>query len=104
VRFVNVLALALLVARLVQPQASYLAGPVARPFVRCGRHSLHVFCLGILLAVIGRLVIDEYVGGGAMLIATAALGIAIMIGMASLMDWFQGKPSRTHLVAMRGGS
>jgi hypothetical protein len=103
VRFVNVLALALLVARLVKPHASYLAGPVARPFVRCGRHSLHVFCLGILLTVVGRLVIDEYVGGNAMVVVTAALGIAMMIGMASLMDWFQGMPARPHPIARRGG-
>lgn len=102
-RFINVLALALLVARLVKPQASYLTGSVGRPFVRCGRHSLHVFCLGILLAVIGRLVINEYFGGVTMQLAVAVVGIAIMIGMASLMDWFEGRPSRTHLVAAGRG-
>jgi hypothetical protein len=103
VRFVNVLALALIVGRLVKPQASYLAGAMARPFVRCGRHSLHVFCLGILLAVIGRLLINEYFGGVALQLATAAVGIAIMIGMAALMDWFAGAPSRTTPVAIGGG-
>src|SRR6185295_949208 len=55
-RFASVLALALLVARLVPPQARFLAGRAAWPFVVCGRHSLHIFCLGILLAVIGHLV------------------------------------------------
>jgi hypothetical protein len=102
-RFINVLTLALLVARLVKPQAPFLAGPVARPFVRCGRHSLHVFCLGILLAVIGQLVINEYFGGVLMRITMAAVGVAIMIGMASLMDWFEDKRSRTNSVAIRAG-
>jgi hypothetical protein len=101
-RLLNVLALALLVARLVKPQASYLAGSMARPFVLCGRHSLHVFCLGILLAVIGRLVVNEYFGGVIMRIGAAVIGIAIMIGMASLMEWFEGRPSRTPLHAVGG--
>jgi hypothetical protein len=101
-RLLNVLALALLVARLVKPQASYLAGSMARPFVLCGRHSLHVFCLGVLLAVIGRLVVNEYLGGVIMRIAVAVIGIAIMIGMASLMEWFEGRPSRTHRLAVGG--
>jgi hypothetical protein len=72
--------------------------------VRCGRHSLHVFCLGILLAVFGRLVINEYVGGVALQLATAATGIAIMIGMATLMDWFESVPSRRNPAAAQGGA
>jgi hypothetical protein len=62
-RFANVLVLALLVARLIPAQAAFLAGRAARPFIMCGQHSLHIFCLGILLATIGRLVIDEFFGG-----------------------------------------
>jgi hypothetical protein len=103
-RFANVLALALLVARLVKPEARYLAGPVARPFVRCGRHSLHVFCLGILLAVVGRLLLNEYFGGFALQVAVAATGIASMIGLAALMDWFQSMPSRKASTAAQGGA
>ena len=37
-RFANVLVLALLAARLIPPQAEFLAGRGARPFVMCGRH------------------------------------------------------------------
>jgi hypothetical protein len=103
-RLANVLALALLVARLVRPEARYLAGSVARPFVLCGRHSLHVFCLGILLAVFGRLLINEYFAGVAVQMVVAATGIAIMIGMAALMDWFQSMPSRRHPAVVRGGA
>src|SRR5882724_8136087 len=87
-RFANVLVLALLVARLIPAQAAFLAGRVARPCIMCGRHSLHVFCLGILLATIGRLVIDEFFGGVLLQCVVSAAGIAIMIGTAALMDWF----------------
>lgn len=89
-RFANVLALALLVARLIHPQGRVVAGRAAWPFVVCGRHSLHIFCLGILLSVIGHLVLNEFFGGIAMQLLVSAAGIAIMIGIASLMEWFAG--------------
>jgi hypothetical protein len=102
-RFANVLALALLVARLVKPQAQYLSGSLARPFIGCGRHSLHVFCLGILLAVVARLVVIEYFSTVVIQIAMGATGLAIMIGMAALMDWFQSMArSKTPAVAHGG--
>lgn len=87
-RFVNVLAVALLVARLVDSRGRLVAGRAAWPFVVCGRHSLHIFCLGILLSVIGHLVLNEFFGGIPMQLLVSAAGIAIMIGIASLMEWF----------------
>src|SRR5262249_42341873 len=92
-RFANMLVLALLVARFISPQAQFLPGPVARPFVICGRHSLHVFCLGILLATIRRLVINEFFGGALLQCVVSVVGIAVMIGAAVLMDWFNAEQS-----------
>jgi hypothetical protein len=99
-RFANVLVLALLAARLIPPQAEFLAGRAARPFVMCGRHSLHVFCLGILLSTIGRLVINESLGGTLLQCVVLAAGVAIMIGIAALMDWFNAEqnPSRPQIL------
>ncbi|MGH2395145.1 MAG: OpgC family protein, partial [Candidatus Limnocylindria bacterium] len=87
-RFANVLGLAVLVRRLISPRAPFLAGPVAWPFVICGRHSLHIFCLGILLAVLGHLVLREFFGGRLMQLAVSMIGVAIMVAVAALMDWF----------------
>jgi hypothetical protein len=87
-RFASVLAVAVLVARLVAPQARFLAGRVARPFVLCGRHSLHIFCLGILLSVMSHLVLNEFFGGVLMQLAVSAAGVGIMIAVAALMEWF----------------
>ncbi len=106
-RLANVLALALLVARLIHPQARFLAGPAARPFVICGRNSLHIFCLGILLAVLGHLVLSEFFGGIPMQLAVSAAGVTIMIGVAALMEWFaaaQAVPGgRTVRASAAGG-
>ena len=100
-RFANVLVLVLLVARLIPAQAAFLAGRVARPFVMCGRHSLHIFCVGILLSTIGRLVLNEYLGGALLQCVVVAMGIAIMIGTAALMDWFNAEQSRSGSRVLR---
>jgi len=92
----------LVVAQLIRPQARFLASQAARPFVICGRNSLHIFCLGILLSVLGHPVLNEFFGGIPMQIAVSAAGIAIMIGIAVLMEWFaaaQGPSSGTALGA-----
>jgi hypothetical protein len=87
-RFANVLALALLVSRVIHPQAWFLASRAARPLVISGRNSLHIFCLGILLSVLGQLVLNEFFGGILMQFAVSAAGIAIMIGVGMFMEWF----------------
>jgi hypothetical protein len=94
-RFANVLVLALLVVHLIPAQATFLTGRVAQPFIICGQHSLHIFCLGILLATIGRLVINEFLGGALLQCAVLAAGIALMIGTAALIDWFNAGQSHS---------
>jgi hypothetical protein len=105
-RFANVLAVALLVARLIHPQARFLASRAARPFIICGRNSLHIFCLGILLSVLGHLVLNEFFGGIPMQLVVSAAGVAIMISVAALMEWFaaaQGASRASALGASTAG-
>jgi hypothetical protein len=99
-RFANILAVALLVARLIHPQARFLASRVARPFVICGRNSLHIFCLGILLSVLGHLVLTEFFGGIPMQLVVSAAGIAIMISVAALMEWFAAAQGASRVSAL----
>jgi len=103
-RFVNTLALALLVARLIKPQARFLASRFATPFVMCGRHSLHIFCLGILLSVVGHLVVNELFGGVVLQATVTVAGIGIMIAVAGLMDWFATATGTSRVRAPGGGS
>jgi hypothetical protein len=92
-RFANVIAVALLVARLIHPQARFLTRQAAWPFIICGRNSLHIFCLGILLSVGGQMLLNEFFGGVPMQLAVSAVGVAIMIGVAALMEWFAAAQS-----------
>lgn len=100
-RFANVLAVALVIARLIHPQAGFLASQAAWPFVICGRNSLHIFCLGILLSVLGHLVLTEFFGGIPMQFAVSTAGIAIMISVAALMEWFGGAQGASGGRALR---
>ena len=70
----------------------------------CGRHSLHIFCLGILLSVIGHLVVNELFGGGILQATVTAVGIGIMIAVAGLMDWFAAATGTSRVRAAGGGS
>jgi hypothetical protein len=89
-RLVNVLSMALVVATLMPRTAKFLSGRAAWPLVVCGKHSLHIFCLGILLAVTGHLILSEY-GTGAFIQGLVAVGgTAVMIAVAAMMDWFPG--------------
>jgi hypothetical protein len=86
-RFINVLAVSLVVSTVIAPQARFLSRPVAWPFLICGRNSLYIFCLGILLSVLGHLVLNEWFGGIVMQLAVSAAGVAIMVGVAALLEW-----------------
>ena len=87
IRFLNIFALALLVGHMIHPQGRFFASQVARPFVLCGRHSLHIFCLSAVLAVFGHVILNEVFGRWPMQLAVSATGIAIMIALAALLEW-----------------
>ena len=97
-RLGNILVLTILAVRFVGPRDSWLRHRWAYPFILCGRHSLYVFCLGILLAVIGRLILNEFYDGLWAQAAVTVAGVAIMIGVAWLIDWV-----RTNVTVARGG-
>jgi hypothetical protein len=102
-RLIDVVALAILVVTYVGPRAKWLDSAWAQPVLMCGRNSLHVFCLGILLSVLGHLVLNEYFGGLVMQAAVTVAGVAIMIGVAALMEWFR-KSTRPAAAAPAGGA
>ena len=61
----------------------------ARPFIICGQQSLHIFCLGILLSVLGHFILTEWSGGVPTQLAVNAAGILLMVGVAMLIGWYR---------------
>ena len=88
-RLVSFFALVMLMARWVPPQARFMQARMARPLVLCGRHSLEIFCLSILLSALGHFLMSEINAGFTMQVATNVVGIAVMCLTAWMLDWYR---------------
>ncbi len=95
-RFAHFLALAAITVRFVSRDWSGLKSPLLQPAIRCGQHSLEIFCLGVFLAFAGQFVIGEWSGGPLVQTAISIAGILIMIATANLISWYRNVEGRTH--------
>ena len=89
-RLASILALAWAVSRLVPIGAHWVSSRWAAPFVLCGQHSLPVFCSGIFLAFLGRLLMEETDGWWAQVVVNVAGG-ALMVGVGALAAFYREK-------------
>jgi hypothetical protein len=103
-RLVNFLALALVVTSLVPRDAAFLKSRYAWPVLLCGRNSLPVFCLGILLSVLGHFLLAETDGPLSLQLAVIAVGFAAMIGLAVLITWYKNEGRLPRFVPADGPS
>ncbi|MGJ5178298.1 OpgC domain-containing protein [Bradyrhizobium oligotrophicum] len=87
VRLVHFLSLALVVSRLAPPEWRGTIRPLMTAMIRCGENSLSIYCLGVLLAFIGQVMLADISSGLAMQFLISIAGIAIMIAAATLLTW-----------------
>ncbi len=97
-RLLSILALAWVVSRTVPPGAKWLNSRVAAPFVLCGQHSLPVFCAGIFLSFLGRLVMEETDGWWVQAVVNI-VGGALLIGVGAMSAYYRekGRPAPQRL-------
>ncbi|MDI3470288.1 MAG: OpgC protein [Pseudolabrys sp.] len=88
-RIAHFLALAVVVVRLVPRDWPALSNPVFKPAIISGQHSLEVFCLGVFLSFAGHFIFTEVSDRIPVQIAVSAAGIAIMVGVATLLSWYK---------------
>ncbi len=88
-RFAHFLALATVIVRFVPRDWPVLKSPLLQPAIRCGQHSLEIFCLGVFLAFAGQFVISEYSGGPLVQVAISLIGIILMVATANLISWYK---------------
>lgn len=86
-RLLNFLALAIVVVRLVPRGSRLVETALARPVIRCGQHSLYIFCLGILLSYLAHLILVEISHALLLQFAVSAGGILIMMAVAAFFTW-----------------
>ena len=89
IRLVSFFAVVLLAAQWVAPQAPFMRARAARPLVLCGRHSLEIFCLSILLSALGHFLMSEVNAGFTMQLAVNVVGVALMCLTAGMLDWYR---------------
>jgi hypothetical protein len=99
IRLVSFFALVILAARWVPPQAQFMRHKLARPLVLCGRHSLEIFCLSILLSSLGHFLMSEINTGFSMQIVVNIVGVAAMCLTAGMLDWYRAAVQRTPIAA-----
>jgi hypothetical protein len=85
-RLAAVLALAYLVAAYVPRDGAFLGSRWVRPFAAMGRHSLPVFCFGILLSFSARLLL-ELGDDAAMQAIVNIFCFGALLAVAILADW-----------------
>jgi hypothetical protein len=88
-RFAHFLALAAVTVRFVPRDWPGLKSPFLQPAIRCGQHSLEIFCLGVFLAFAGQFIISEWSGGPVIQTLISFTGIMIMVATAYLISWYK---------------
>jgi hypothetical protein len=101
-RLVNLLALAWLASRFVPREAPLLVSRFGWVVGLCGRNSLEVFCLSILMSVLGGVVFTLAGRGWAMTLVVNHTGIGAMLGFGLLMAWYDGAGRLPLRPAVRG--
>jgi hypothetical protein len=87
-RVVNVLALLYVFVFYVSPRAPWLKKRLAAVCISCGRHSLTVYGMGLVLSCIGYVVIQESGARNVANVAVNVLGISILVLTAAMLDRF----------------
>jgi hypothetical protein len=85
-RVIHFVIIAFFITRFLPRDWKGLEWPVFQPAIRCGQHSLEVFCVGIFLAFVGHFVLLLY-GGIAMQILVSVVGIGLLCAVAYVKEW-----------------
>jgi hypothetical protein len=104
-RVLHFAALAHVTLHFVGRDAAWLRWRLAEPLVTCGRQSLQIFCLGIILSFAGQTVLVQFNDSLLAQFATTVVGIAAMVVVARILSWYQKterRPKRTTPVRDAG--
>ncbi|HEX6980372.1 MAG TPA: OpgC domain-containing protein [Alphaproteobacteria bacterium] len=94
-RLLNFLALAAVVVRFVPPDSPVVNATASRAIVRCGQHSLYIFCLGILLSYLGHFILTEIDHSLVLQFTVSAGGVLVMFAAAAFLSWARAQGRAT---------
>jgi hypothetical protein len=87
-------ALAWLVIRWLPAGGMLTRSAVGRALACSGRNSLHVFCVGIVLAIIGQIVLAETSFALDVQLLLCAGGVTLLTGLGIFLSWYRSITSR----------
>jgi hypothetical protein len=86
-RVVHFMALAVVVTRFLHLDSPILQWRALAPLIRCGQHSLQVFCTGIVLSFCAHAAIELSLNSLWIQIVVGATGISLMTVVAYCRTW-----------------
>ncbi len=93
-RVVHLLALIWLVLRCLGPEARLLRSRVGSGLAVIGRHSLEVFCAGVILAIAGQIILAETSFALWVQLLVNLTGITILAGLGMFLSWYKTLTAR----------
>jgi hypothetical protein len=88
-RVVHLMALAVVVTRFLHLHSPILQWRALAPLIRCGQHSLQVFCTGIVLSFCAHAAIELSLNSLWVQIFVGAIGILLMTASAHYLTWWR---------------
>jgi len=88
-RIAHVVALVWLAIRWLPAGDALLSRRAGRILAVIGRHSLDVFCVGIVLAVIGQVILAETGFAVGVQLLVCLTGITLLAGLGNFLSWYQ---------------
>lgn len=98
-RVLHVSALAWLAIRCLPAGGALLASGAGRLLAKSGRHSLEVFCVGIVLSVAGQIVMAETGFALWVQLLISLAGAMVLLGFGAFLTWFKASNHTCSSVA-----
>ena len=89
-RLISILSLVWVVSRTIPATPRWMQSRWARPFLLCGQHSLPVFCSGIFLSFMARLLMEEEEGWWVQVVVNV-VGALLLVGVGALAAYYREK-------------
>ncbi|QCK84302.1 OpgC domain-containing protein [Phreatobacter aquaticus] len=93
-RLAHALSLAYLVARFVPRDAAWMKSAIGRALDDCGRQSLPLFCLGVILSLAGTVALFEISRAWPMQIAVNLVGIGLLLTAGRVLQWYRAATAK----------
>jgi hypothetical protein len=88
-RVVHLMAIAVVVTRFLAADSPILQWRLSAPLIKCGQHSLEVFCIGIVLSFCAHAAIETSLNSLWVQILAGTIGILSMTATAYCWTWYK---------------